>query len=408
VFTAGVYVLMALLGGICSPQVAGHVILDMSLLSDISITTPTEATTLHESFSHLELERGSFDSSVAASGSKRPSLASSHKRSSESTTASIKRKMSDALLNDLEEDQADGSPLDKKRMFDIVEEPSKAASSSSKDSKDTDGDQDMSRSGSGTGSGTGSGSGSRSGRGSRDGREGSTPATSNSGHEPLKMPDAGLGRLPPTFQSHHDPSPTGSSSSSSAAGPSAAQGRIAYVNPSPTTTSAFPFIPTTFGTGTTSSISYNSALGDGYPGGNTHLVLNTNPDPPPYTIVTFGAGVKSKQLDSATASSPYGAFHVPTSAFPVGAGQFVLGGFGFVGRRYGLAMDNLVEAEMVLADGRIVWVGEGGAHGGDWKDDEDPEEVWWGIRGAGPSLGVITRFRAKAYYIPSVYAGNLI
>jgi FAD/FMN-containing dehydrogenase len=138
------------------------------------------------------------------------------------------------------------------------------------------------------------------------------------------------------------------------------------------------------------------------------LVLNTNPDPPSHTIVTFGAGVQSKQLDAATASSPYGAFHVPTSAFPVGSGQFLLGGFGFIGRKYGLAMDNLVEAEIVLADGRIVWVGEGGRYGGEWKEGENPDDVWWGIRGAGPSLGVVTRFRAKAYYVPSVYAGNLI
>ena len=137
-------------------------------------------------------------------------------------------------------------------------------------------------------------------------------------------------------------------------------------------------------------------------------MLNTNPDHPPYTIVTFGAGVNSKELDAVTAASSYGAFHVPTSAFPVGSGQYITGGFGFIGRKHGLAMDNLVEAELVLSDGRIVWVGEGGKHGGEWKDGEDPEEVWWGLRGAGPTLGVVTRFRAKAYYLRSVYAGNLI
>ena len=193
---------------------------------------------------------------------------------------------------------------------------------------------------------------------------------------------------------------------------------MTYVNPSPTTTSAFPFAPTTFGGGTTSSISYSSmnamdmasvnSMGGPNDAFAPRLVLNTNPDPPSHTIVTFGAGVQSKQLDAATASSPYGAFHVPTSAFPVGSGQFLLGGFGFIGRKYGLAMDNLVEAEIVLADGRIVWVGEGGRYGGEWKEGENPDDVWWGIRGAGPSLGVVTRFRAKAYYVPSVYAGNLI
>jgi len=150
-----------------------------------------------------------------------------------------------------------------------------------------------------------------------------------------------------------------------------------------------------------------SPLSETYPA-NQRLLMNTHHAPPPSPVVRFGAGVRSKQLDSATASSLYGAYHVPTSAFPVGSGQFILGGFGFLGRKHGLAMDNIIEAEMVLADGRIVWVGEGGRHGGEWKDDESSEEVWWGLRGAGPALGVVTRFRAKAYYVPSVYAGNLI
>jgi FAD/FMN-containing dehydrogenase len=163
-----------------------------------------------------------------------------------------------------------------------------------------------------------------------------------------------------------------------------------------------------FNTSSFSGSSYNPGYSQSFPGTSSLLNLNTNPDPPSHTIVTFGAGVRSKQLDSATAASPYGAFHVPTSAFPVGAGQFVLGGFGFLGRKHGLAMYNVVEAEMVLADGRVVWVGQDGKHAGEWRDDEDPNEVWWGIRGAGPALGIITRFRAKAYYIPSVYAGNLI
>jgi len=36
----------------------------------------------------------------------------------------------------------------------------------------------------------------------------------------------------------------------------------------------------------------------------------------------------------------------------------LLGGFGFLGRLHGLSIDNLIEAEMVLADGRIVIVNE--------------------------------------------------
>lgn len=263
------------------------------------------------------------------------------------------------------------------------------------------GSGDVSMSGSNFSTDGGSGEPSRTG--SADGvRSSTTPATSAtsaSGHESkgsMRDGEAVISSSVP-IQSLGG-SGSGSSSSSSN------RGRMTYVNPSPTTTSAFPFISTSFGAGSSSSTSYlsSSFLPE------SRLVLNTNPDPPPFALVTFGAGVRSKQLDNITATSSYGAFHIPTSAFPVGSGQFLLGGFGFMGRKYGLAMDNLVEAEVVLADGRVVWVGEGGKHEGDWKEGENPEELWWGIRGAGPVLGVVTRFRAKAYYVPSVFAGNFI
>ncbi|KAL7420798.1 hypothetical protein Q5752_004751 [Cryptotrichosporon argae] len=173
-----------------------------------------------------------------------------------------------------------------------------------------------------------------------------------------------------------------------AAGPSSRM-RVTYVNPSPTADN---------------HASYSAIDGLYQPSG---LVLNTNPDPPPYVVVTFGTGADSKKLDKVTAASTYGAFHIPTSSFPVGSGQFLTGGFGFLGRRFGLAMDNVVEAEVVLADGRVVWVGES-AHGGEWRADEDPAELWWALRGAGPIFGVVTRLRVKAHYVPSVYAGNFI
>lgn len=47
-----------------------------------------------------------------------------------------------------------------------------------------------------------------------------------------------------------------------------------------------------------------------------------------------------------------------SSAHPVGASVMLLGGFGFLSRLHGLSIDNLVEAEAVLADGSIVIVNE--------------------------------------------------
>ena len=97
----------------------------------------------------------------------------------------------------------------------------------------------------------------------------------------------------------------------------------------------------------------------------------------------------------------------------------LLAGFGFISRMYGLSIDNLVEVEMVLADGRIVIV----------NADEDPgefrslvtgdllrcrpahpptTELWWAIRGAGPAFGIATRYKARAFPVPVVFAGNLL
>lgn len=164
--------------------------------------------------------------------------------------------------------------------------------------------------------------------------------------------------------------------------------------------------------------------------------------PPPHTLVTFGAGARAKEVDKITHASEFGSYHVPFAAFPVGSAVMMSGGFGFLSRLHGLSMDNLVEVEIVLADGRIVWLarnnleappnegnsdattsaGIGGndedgkctrvempdGSEGDLLSPEDAKELWWALRGAGTTFGVATRYRAKAYHVPVVYAGNLI
>ncbi|KAG6918872.1 hypothetical protein DXG01_010936 [Tephrocybe rancida] len=89
----------------------------------------------------------------------------------------------------------------------------------------------------------------------------------------------------------------------------------------------------------------------------------------PHAYVTFGAGMRQKEIDTYTAQHKLEArysdghgegvpYHVPFSAHPVGSSIMILGGFGFLSRLRGLSIDNLVEVEMVLADGRIVIVNE--------------------------------------------------
>ncbi|VDB91324.1 unnamed protein product [Peniophora sp. CBMAI 1063] len=126
----------------------------------------------------------------------------------------------------------------------------------------------------------------------------------------------------------------------------------------------------------------------------------------PHAYVSFGAGASQRDVDGYTAShtlaaaDPPGArisYHVPFSAHPVGSGGMLLGGFGFLSRQYGLSVDNLIEAEVVLSDGSIVYASQ-----------YENSDLLWALRGAGPAFGVVVRYLARAYPIPSVYAGNLI
>ncbi|KAG8688945.1 hypothetical protein FRC11_004457 [Ceratobasidium sp. 423] len=233
--------------------------------------------------------------------------------------------------------------------------------------------------------------------------------------------------------------------------------------------------------------------------------------PVTHTYVTFGAGASQKDINAFCASHPletvapdspgdgtntviadtaipdlykpipptgsslFGArntvpYYVPFAAHPVGSSVMLLGGFGFMSRLRGLSMDCLVEAEVVLADGRIVWVSAAGVKDQDGNDvefdeeeldadakefiedekerakrlkaksreqdsdftapeeskDEQPEQpepntsaqpeeevksrrgLWWALRGAGSAFGIVVRYKAKAFPVPIVFAGNLI
>ncbi|KAI0774904.1 hypothetical protein BD413DRAFT_472171 [Trametes elegans] len=130
-----------------------------------------------------------------------------------------------------------------------------------------------------------------------------------------------------------------------------------------------------------------------------------------HAYVTFGAGMRQKDVDVFSAENPLEGtnavtgeredavvpYHVPMSAHPVGSSIMLLAGFGFISRMHGLSIDNLVEVEMVLADGRIVVV----------NSESDPE-LWWAVRGAGPAFGIATRYKARAFPVPVVFAGNLV
>ena len=82
----------------------------------------------------------------------------------------------------------------------------------------------------------------------------------------------------------------------------------------------------------------------------------------------------------------------------VGIGGLTLGGgVGFLVRRHGLTIDNLLAAEVVTADGRVLQV-----------DAESHPDLFWAIRGGGGNFGVATRFRYRLHELPSIVGGMLL
>jgi FAD/FMN-containing dehydrogenase len=82
----------------------------------------------------------------------------------------------------------------------------------------------------------------------------------------------------------------------------------------------------------------------------------------------------------------------------VGIGGITLGGgIGYLVRKHGLTIDNLLAAELVTADGQLLCV-----------DAESHPDLFWAIRGGGGNFGVATRFVFRLHEVDTILGGVLV
>jgi len=123
--------------------------------------------------------------------------------------------------------------------------------------------------------------------------------------------------------------------------------------------------------------------------------LNSVSVDPGARVATAGGGCLVGEIDTATGehglATPGGIIST------TGAGGLMLGGgIGHLTRKCGLSIDNILGAEVVLADGSVVTA-----------DESQNEDLYWAIRGGGGNFGVVTQLKLRLHPISNVVAGPM-
>jgi FAD/FMN-containing dehydrogenase len=141
--------------------------------------------------------------------------------------------------------------------------------------------------------------------------------------------------------------------------------------------------------------------GAGFGGVNDGLVIDLSMmkgvrvDPKSRTV-RVGAGCTTGDVDHATQAFgqavPFGI--VSTTGV---AGLTLSCGHGYLSRQYGLTVDNLIEADVVLANGGFVTASE-----------SENADLFWALRGGGGNFGVVTSFLFRTNPVAMVYGGPIV
>ncbi len=117
---------------------------------------------------------------------------------------------------------------------------------------------------------------------------------------------------------------------------------------------------------------------------------------PKARTMTIGGGTTA--ADVLASAAPYGLTAVVGTIGKIGVVGFTLaGGYGFISPKFGLGVDNLLAAEVVLADGSLVRA-----------DSSENIGLYWALRGGGGNFGVVTSMEIRLHPVEKILAGKVL